>query len=121
KINSTIQQKLLTYNSLTIPPIENIAELEQLIPNFRESYNRFSHSVILFKNSIIAFLQNGGELNIILQNITTDISSIIPRIGAEIDQNNLLLRNRNALVSELNELNAKEFLFNNKTVILQYY
>lgn len=120
-INSIIQQKLITYNSLTIPPIENLAELEQLIPNFRESYNRFFHSVIIFKNSIIAFLQNGGELSINLQNITTDISSIIPRIGAEIDQNNLLLQNRNALVSELNEINAKEFLFNNKTAILQYY
>jgi energy-coupling factor transporter ATP-binding protein EcfA2 len=120
-INSTIQGKLNLYNSLVIPPIENLAELEQLIPNFRNSYNQFANSVATFRNSIITFLQNGGELNISLQTMTPSITSIIPRIDAEIAQNNQLLQNRNTLVSELNELSAKEFLFNNKTAILQYF
>lgn len=120
-INSIVQQKLNSYNSLVIPPIENFAELEQLDPNFRDNYHRFSDSVATFKNSIIAFLQNGGELNISLQTLTPSITSIIPRIDTEIEQNNQLLQNRNALVSELNELTAKEFLFNNKATILQYF
>jgi energy-coupling factor transporter ATP-binding protein EcfA2 len=120
-INSTVQGKLNLYNSLVIPPIENLAELEQLIPNFRDSYNQFANSVATFRNSIITFLQNGGELNISLQTLTPSITSIIPRIDAEIAQNNQLLQNRNTLVSELNELSAKEFLFNNKTAILQYF
>ncbi len=120
-INSTIQQKLNSYNLLVVPPIENFAELEQLNPNFRDNYNQFSNSVDTFRNSIIAFLQNGGELNISLQTLTPSITGIISSIDAEIEQNNQLLQNRNALVSELNELTAKELLFNSKVAILQYF
>lgn len=120
-INSIVQQKLNSYNSLVVPPIENFAELEQLDPNFRDNYNRFSNSVATFRNSILAFLQNGSELNISLLTLTSSISSLIPRINAEIEQNNQLLQNRNTLVSELNELTTKEFLFNNKATILQYF
>lgn len=120
-INSIIQRKINSYNSLIIPPIENFAELEQLNPNFRDNYNQFSNSVATFRDSIIAFLQNGGELNISLQTLTPNLTSLITGIDTDIAQNNQLLQNRNALVSELNELIAKEFLFNNKATILQYY
>jgi energy-coupling factor transporter ATP-binding protein EcfA2 len=120
-INSIIQQKIHSYNSLSIPPIENLAELEQFIPDFRESYNQFSDTVVANRNSIISFLQNGVDLNISLQTLSPSIANIIQRIEAEIAQNNQLLQNRNSLVAELNELNAKEFLFNNKATILQYF
>lgn len=120
-INSTIQQKIHSYNALILPPIESLAELEQLIPNFIESYNQLSDSVVTFKNSIIAFLQNGGELNINLQTLTSSIASIIPRIDAEVTQNNQLLQNRSSLVAELDELTTREFLFNSKATILQYF
>lgn len=120
-INSTIQQKLNPYNLLVIPAIENFAELEQLNPSFRDHYNQFSNSITTLKDSVITFLHNGGELNISLHNLTTSITSLIPRIDSEIEQNNQLSQNRNALVSELNELTVKEFLFNNKTTILQYF
>jgi len=120
-ISSTIWEKRNLYNSLVIPPIDNLAELEQLIPNFRDSYSQYAHSVTTFRNSIITFLQNGGELNISLQSLIPSITSVITRIDAEIERNNQLVQNRNALVAELNELIAKEFLFNNKTIILQYF
>lgn len=120
-INSTIQRKINSYNSLVVPPIENFAELEQLNPNFRTAYNQFSTSITTLKNSIIEFLQSGGELNISLQTLTPSISSLIPIIEADITQNNQLLQNRNVLVSELNELNAREFLYNNKATILQFF
>src|SRR5690606_15834589 len=54
-------------------------------------------------------------------NLTPSITSIIPGIDAVIAQNSQLLQNRTNLVSELNELTAKEILFNNKTAILQYF
>lgn len=120
-INSIIQQKLNLYNSLVVPPIENFAELEQLNPNFRDDYIQFSRSVATLRNSIITFLQNGGELNINLHTLTPSITSLIQRINREIEQNNNLLQNRYILVSELNELTAKELLFNNKVTILQYF
>lgn len=120
-INSIIQEKINSYNSLVVPPIENFAELEQLNSNFRTEYNQFSNSITRLKNSIIAFLQNGGELNISFQPLTPSISNLIPRIEAEIAQNNQLLQNRNVLVSELNELTAREFLYNNKVTILQFF
>lgn len=118
-INNTIQQKIKLYNSLSIPTIENLAELE-VIPNFRERYNQFSNSVVEFRNSVIAFLQNGGELIINLRTLTPNIPSVISIIDSDIALNNQLLQDRNSLISELNELSAKEFLFNNKAVILQY-
>jgi len=120
-INFTIQQKQDIYNSIVIPPIENFAELEQLIPNFRDNYIQFSNSVDTFRNSIVSFLKNGGELNFNLQTLTPSITNIIPGIDSQIEQNNQLLQNSNTVVSELNELTAKEFLFNNKTIILQYF
>lgn len=120
-ISSLIQQKIHFYNSLVIPPIENLAELEQFIPNFRERYNQFCDTVAIFRDTIIIFLQNGGDLNINLQTIFPNIENIIQIIETDISQNNQLLQNRNSIVAELNELNAKEFLFNNKTTILQYF
>lgn len=120
-INSTIQKKLSSYNSLTVPPIENFTELVQLIPNFSDSYNKFSSSISASKNSIIAFLQNGGELSVNLQALTPSMLSLISFIDSQIEQHNQLVQNRNVLVSELNELIAKEFLFNNKATILQYF
>ena len=120
-INSTLQLKQSTYNNLTTPPVENFEELEQLIPDFRNIYNQFCTSILTYKEQIILYLQNGGELNISLQNVTPDIANIIPTLDAQITQNNQLLQNRNSLVSELNELSVKEFLFNNKTTILQYF
>lgn len=120
-INSIIQTKINTYNSLIVPPIESLSELEQLIPNFRNIYNQFSSSVAICRNLILEFLKNGGELEVNLQTISPNITSILPIIDAQIEQNNQLLQNRNALVSELNELNCQEILFNNKTIILQYF
>jgi energy-coupling factor transporter ATP-binding protein EcfA2 len=120
-INSIIQQKINLYNSFVVPPIENLTELEILIPNFKDIYNQFSNSVDTFRNLIIEFLENGGGLNVNLQTITPIISSIFNRIDLEISQNTEILQNRNALILELNELYAKEFLFNNKTTILQYF
>lgn len=120
-ISSTIQQKQNLYDALVVPPIENFTELEQLVPNFRNNYIQFSNSVNEFKNSIISFLQNGGELDINLQTLTPSITRIIPDIDLQVTQNTQLLQNRNTLVSELNELIAKEYLFNNKATILQYF
>ena len=120
-VNAVIQKKIDLYNSLHVPPIENLTELDQFIPNFRENYNVFFNSIATFKKSIITFLYNGGELKIDLKNLTPSIVDILPSIDSEIKNNNQLLSNRDALITELNELNAKEFLFNNKTKVLQYY
>lgn len=119
-INSIILQKIASYNSIVIPAFDSLTELEQLIPNFRDKYDRFVNSVDTFRSSIITFLQNGGNLNINIQTLTSSIMTIIPSIDLEINLNNQLLQNRNALISELNELDAKEFLSNNKSTILQY-
>ena len=120
-INATIQQKTDSYDLLVVPPIENLSELDQLIPDFKDHYNVFLNSIDTFKNLVIEFLRNGGELNINLQTLTSSIVAILPSIDSEIDKNKQLFLNRSALITELNELNAKEFLFNNKIIILQYF
>lgn len=120
-INSTIQQRKLSYNSIVVQPIENFEELEQLIPDFRNSYTLFNQLITTLKSRIIAYLDNGGEINITMPNLSESISNLIPAIDIQIQQNTQLLSNRNALETELKELNTKEFLYTNKTAILQYY
>lgn len=120
-INSTIQQRKLSYNSIVVQPIENFEELEQLIPDFRNSYTLFNQLITTLKSKIIAYLDNGGEINITMPNLSESISNLIPAIDIQIQQNTQLLSNRNALETELKELNTKEFLYTNKTAILQYY
>ncbi|MCL5245333.1 AAA family ATPase [Cellulophaga sp. 20_2_10] len=120
-INSTIQQRKLSYNSLVIQPIENFAELEQSIPDFRNNYTQFTQLITTLKSRVVAYLENGGEFNITKPILSEHISSLIPAIDVQIQQNTQLLLNRNALDIELKELNTKEFLFANKTAILQNY
>ena len=120
-INSVIQKKISIYSTLVIPPYETFVELEEYIPNFKENYTQFFSSIEKSKNSIIEFLQQGGNLDINIQPMTPTIIDILSKINLEIEKNNLLLSHRNTLINELNENNAKEFLFNNKSIILQYF
>gem|GEM_PF-562069 len=121
EINLKIQEKRAFYGNLIVPSIENFTDLEQLITTFRDSYDLFVNSVTTSKNLIITFLQNGGELNINLQTLTPNITSVITNIEAEIENYRKLLQDKNTLVSELDELTAKEFLFKNKTDVLKYF
>lgn len=120
-IEIIIQQKLNSYILLVVPPIESFTELEQLDPNFRENYNQFFDSIVKHRKSIIEFLQNGGELNINIKTLTPSLTFIISQINTKIGQIDQLIKNRNAFDAELNELMAKEFLFNNKVTICQYF
>jgi energy-coupling factor transporter ATP-binding protein EcfA2 len=117
----TIQQRVATFNTLNVPLFENFTELNPFIPNFQNRYVGFNQSVNLAKNRLVDYLQNGGELNIALNLLSSDINNLIPNINIQIEQNNQLLRNRNAFVVEYKELMAKEFLFNNKAFILRYF
>ncbi len=76
-LNGIIQQKQNLYYVIVVPAADNFTELEQLVPNFRENYIQFSNAVSAFKNSIISFLQNGGELNINLQTFSASLANII--------------------------------------------
>src|SRR5690606_11903145 len=84
-------------------------------------YTQFSDSVSALIGSNVTFLQNGSEINVYLQPLTPHVRNILPGIDIEIGLNEQLLQDRHTLVSELNELTAKEFLFHNKATILGYY
>lgn len=120
-IQENIQQKITGLNSLDIPPHENFSELTSHIPDFQNKHTELSQSISLSKTVLIDFLQKGGELNISLNLLSTIITNLIPDIDTQIEQNNQLLQNRNTLIAEHNELIVKEFLFNNKVTILQYF
>ncbi len=120
-INTTIQQKLSVYRTLTVPPYENFVELEQHIPHFNDLYNQFNEYVRTSQELVTNHLQNGGEFNFTEHFLSTNFARLLPFIEAQIEQNRELSQNRNRFINELNELTAKEFLFNNKTNILQYY
>lgn len=116
-----INQRINLINSVTISAFENFSELSQHIPDFQNQYTAFKQSVELIKSSIVTYLKNGGELNVEASTISNIIESLTTNIQVQLDQNNQLLQNRTALVAEHNELIVKEFLFNNKQVILRYY
>jgi len=124
QLNSTqqnIQQKVSVLGSLNVPPLENFSELSQHISDFQNRHIEFTQSINLSKNVLIQYLQNGGELNINFNIISTSISNLLPNIDTQLTQNNQLLQGRGVFVAEYHELIAKEFLFNNKTTILRYF
>lgn len=120
-IQRDIEQKITDYNNLVVAPFENFIELVQFITDFQNQYEAFNQSVNSAKTVLINHLQNGGETNVTVNSISTIIGNLLPNITAQLEQNNQLLNNRNALVIEYNELFAKEFLFNHKPAILQYF
>ena len=120
-IEREIQTKVSAYNTLSIPAIENFMELNEYITDFQNWYSGFSQSINSLKDVIINYLQNGGALNISPCIISTIIDNLLPGIDIQLEQNRQLLNDRSHLVIEYNVLTAKEFLFNNKAVILQYF
>ncbi|MBU0475015.1 MAG: AAA family ATPase [Bacteroidetes bacterium] len=120
-IQREIEQKTTDYNNLVVAPFENFAELEQFLTDFQNQFGVFNTSLNLAKTAILNYLQNGGEINVALNSISTLIESLLPNIAVQLDQNIQLLTNRDALVNEYNELVVNEFLFNNKPIILQYF
>ncbi len=120
-IQREIEQKTSGYNNLVVAPFENFTELVQFITDFQIQHEAFNQSVNSAKTVLINYLQNGGEINVTVNSISTVIGNLLPDITVQLEQNNQLLNNRNALVIEYNELVAKEFLFNHKSTILQYF
>lgn len=120
-IQTEILHKKEMFSSLIILPFENYMELSEYISDFKNEYSDFVMAVNSLQNSIVSYLQNGGELDVNLKLISTCVNNLIPNIDDQVEQNSHLLHNRNALTTEYYELAAKEFLFNNKMSILQYY
>ncbi len=120
-IQREIEQKITDYNNLVVSPFENFTELVQFIVDFQNQHEAFNQSVNTTKTNLINHLQNGVEINVTVNSISNLIGSLLPNITIQLEQNNQLLNNRNALLVEYNELVAKEFLFNQKTTILQYF
>ncbi|MFD2164353.1 AAA family ATPase [Paradesertivirga mongoliensis] len=120
-VQREIQQKKNLYDSLNVPPYENFKEITQYIQDFPDKYKEFTKSISELKTSLVNYLQNGSEIPINRKILSSTINSLILNIDAQIQQNRGLLQNRNAYITEHNELTVKEFLFNNKTIILRYF
>lgn len=120
-VQTEIEQKSTNLNSLVVAPLENFTELIQHITDFQIQYEAFYQSLNTAKTAIIHQLQHGGELNVTLNSISSNIEALLPNITIQLEQNNQLLNNRNTLIAEYNELLSKEFLFINKSTILQYF
>lgn len=120
-IQREIEQKISDYNNVVIAPFQNFTELVPIITDFQIQHEAFNQSVNFEKTVVINHLQNGGEINVTVYPISTLIGNLLPNISVQLEQNNQLLTNRNALIIEHNELVAKEILFNHKTTILQYF
>lgn len=120
-LQKKIQEKEKFYKDLKIPVISHFTELEQLIPEFKEIYNKFTSTIEMNKKEIITFLDEGGELNLILFNISQYIEKIISDIDGKIEENKSSITNREKLISKAKELYTKEFLFKEKDNILRYF
>lgn len=120
-IQIEIEQKTTDYNNLVVATFENFTELALFITDFQIQHEAFNQSVNSAKTVLLNHLQNGGEINVAVNSISTLIGTLLPDITVQLEQNNQLLNNRNALVIEYNELVAKEFLFNHKITILLYW
>lgn len=120
-IQNEVQQRIDLFNSILLLPLESYNELIQHIPDFQNLYVAFCQSVISNKSAVIAYLQNGDELNLSQVTISNLVRNLFANVDYQIEQNSQLLASKDSLVAELNELTAKEFLFTNKATILQYH
>ncbi|HBM14771.1 MAG TPA: hypothetical protein DD381_00245 [Lentisphaeria bacterium] len=120
-IQNRIKERIQYFNSLRAFSIDNFKELFEYIPDFGKGFNNFSTAFDALKTKIIDYLRRGGELDISINAISPIIRILVTNIDVQLEQNNQLLRNRNAIIAEYNELMAKEFLFKNKVQILRYY
>lgn len=120
-VQRDIEQKTNDYNNLVVAPFESFTELVPLITDFQIQYEVFNQSLNSEKTVVINHLQNGGEIKVAVNPISILIGNLLPNISVQLEQNNQILTNRNALVIEYNELVAKEFLFNHEATILQYF
>ncbi|WLF84612.1 AAA family ATPase [Moraxella sp. ZY210820] len=121
-ITKTINNSKNSYSSIQFPSLEELSELLHHIPNFEDIYNEFLQSIMDCKRNIIAFLNNEmEELVCNPKKITQYIQISILDIDKQIGENTQLAKNRQKLSDELNELVAKEFLFNNKEKVIQYF
>lgn len=116
-----IEMKIQYFNSLKSFSINNFKELTEYIPDFENSFNNFIKEVEVLKTKIIDYLKNGVEFDLSINTISSSIKNLLPSIELQLEQNNNLLSNRNAMIAEYNELLAKEFLFKNKVQILRYF
>jgi energy-coupling factor transporter ATP-binding protein EcfA2 len=120
-IQREIEQKTSDYNNLVVAPLENFTELLQYITDFQIQHGAFTQSVNLAKTALINHLKIGDAISVTVNLISIFIGNLLPNITVQIEQNNQLLNNRNALITEYNELVSKEFIFSHKTTILQYF
>lgn len=120
-VQNSIEIKIQSYESLVSLSIDNFKELTQYIPDFLNIFDSFSSSIEHLKTNIIDLLKKGAELNKNVSPLSVSIRNLIPDIDKQLLENNQLLKDRNTLVIEYNELIAKESLFNNKNQILKYF
>jgi energy-coupling factor transporter ATP-binding protein EcfA2 len=120
-LQTETQKRITSYSSINVPPFENIKELSQYITSFQILYSEFVELIENFKKKTISFLTYGGAIDFDCKGISPEIKKAIENIDKEITKNRQLLNNRDDLISESNELLAKEFLFNNKVTILRYF
>jgi len=116
-----IREKISDINLLNVPPFENYTEINDHIQDFENLFMAFNRSIHLSKTNFKNYLQDGGELKVEFPNISIKIEEVLKEINEQIKQTRDLIENRNALTVELNDLRVREFLFNNKASIVQYY
>lgn len=119
-VKRELEEKLNTYTQLSYPPFENMNELEAVIPQFRTHYDAFIVSLRQSKDSISNYLQNDGDLQVNLEELSSSISGLIPTIDLQIEQNTKLATHRGLFIAEYNELASWEILFTNKATIVNY-
>lgn len=121
KITELIENKIEVINRVVALPYENYQELNQHIENFQDIYEEFISSFESNKSNIISHLNKGVEINFNKNILSKTIEELIEKVDKEIKANIELQQNRSKLITEFNELLAKEYLYGKKINIVQYH
>jgi energy-coupling factor transporter ATP-binding protein EcfA2 len=120
-VKEAIRLKIKSINDTIILPFENYSELIKHIPEFEKIFELFVERFKEIKINIVNHLQSGTEISISKNILSENIENLITNIDLQIKNNTELSKNRSKLVTELNELLTKEFLYTQKVNIVQYH
>lgn len=121
ELNRVYDNKKMLYSNMSVSAYDNIDEIERYVNNFNEIFQKFEQEVRFAINSILTYLENGGGLVFPIPVMPVDIEPILEDISKKIYELAQVQQNRNNFWIEYHNIAAKEFIFNNKAIIIQYH
>ncbi len=119
---NVIQGLIKSIESISVPVSDTCDELQLEIPEFEELFSQFCQQVKFAKSTILGYLNSDeGDITLSINTLSSLIYQRILDIEKDIIAVDQIITDRDKITKELLEIEALEFLSNNKALIEQYW